>query len=129
MEELNKELDCVKDFTSNISSKLEAIPRSDYLKELNKKKEIEREALYLQNLEKEKEYNEKVSNTIFGTGMRPSVVGNVNSDNPHMNYDLFHLIKLKRKTPLNMLKKINAIMILMLRHRVEMKRKSPLRFL
>jgi hypothetical protein len=71
-----EELDCVKELKKNISSKIEVIPRSDYLKELNKRKEIEREALYLQNLEKEKEYNEKVSNTIFGTGLKPSVVGN-----------------------------------------------------
>ncbi len=99
MEELNKELDCVKDFKSNISSVVEAIPRTDYLKELNKRKEIEREALYLQNLEKEKEYNEKVSNTIFGTGMRPSVVGNVNSDNPHMNYDFVSFDKVEKKDP------------------------------
>jgi hypothetical protein len=92
-----EELDCVKELKKNISSKIEVIPRSDYLKELNKRKEIEREALYLQNLEKEKEYNEKISNTIFGTGLKPSVVGSLNSDNPHMNYDFVSFDKVVKK--------------------------------
>jgi hypothetical protein len=92
-----EELDCVKELKKNISSKIEVIPRSNYLKELNKRKEIEREALYLQNLEKEKEYNEKISNAIFGTGLKPSVVGSLNSDNPHMNYDFVSFDKVVKK--------------------------------
>jgi len=66
---------------------VEQLPRTDYLKALNKIKEIEKEANFLKNIEKEKEYNEKISNTIFGTELRPSVVGKINSENPHMNYD------------------------------------------
>lgn len=79
---------------------MEQIPRTDYLKELNKRKEIESEALSLEKLQKEKEYNEKISNTIFGTGLKPSVVGKMNSDNPHMNYDFVSFDKIEKKEPL-----------------------------
>jgi hypothetical protein len=80
----------------------EAIPRTDYLKELNKRKQIEDEALILEKVLKEKEYNEKISNTIFGTGLKPSVVGKVNSENPHMNYDFVSFENIEKKEPLNM---------------------------
>lgn len=83
----------------NIASKLEAIPRSDYLKELNKRKQISDEALSLERIQREKEYNEKISDTIFGTGLRPSVVGKINSENPHMDYDFVSFDKIERKEP------------------------------
>jgi hypothetical protein len=83
----------------NLTAVMEQIPRSQYLKELNKRKEIENEALSLEKLQKEKEYNEKISNTIFGTGLKPSVVGKVNSDNPHMNYDFVSFDKIEKKEP------------------------------
>lgn len=79
---------------------LEALPRTDYLKALNKRKQIEDEVLSMERIQKEKEYNEKVSDTIFGTGLKPSVVGKVNSDNPHMNYDFVSFDKVERKAPL-----------------------------
>ena len=77
----------------------EAIPRTDYLKELNKRKQIEDEALILEKVLKEKEYNEKISNTIFGTGLKPAVVGKVNSENPHMNYDFVSFENIEKKEP------------------------------
>lgn len=83
----------------NITAIMEQIPRSDYLKELNKRKEIEDEALTLERLKKEKEYNEKISDTIYGTGLKPSVVGKMNSDNPHMNYDFVSFDKIEKKDP------------------------------
>lgn len=82
---------------------LEQIPRSDYLKELNKRKQIEDEALSIERIQKEKEYNEKISNTIFGTGLKPSVVGKVNSENPHMNYDFVSFDKVVKKEPVEYL--------------------------
>ena len=78
----------------------EAIPRTDYLKELNKRKQIEDEVLSLERIQKEKEYNEKISDTIFGTGLKPAVVGKVNSENPHMNYDFVSFNKVEKKAPI-----------------------------
>ena len=83
-----------------LTAVMEQIPRSEYLKEENKRKEIELEALTLERLKKEKEYNEKISDTIFGTGLKPSVVGKMNSDNPHMNYDFVSFDKVEKKEPI-----------------------------
>ena len=83
----------------DITAIMEQIPRTQYLKELNKRKEIESEAIALEKLQKEKEYNEKISNTIFGTGLKPAVVGVMNSDNPHMNYDFVSFDKVEKKEP------------------------------
>jgi hypothetical protein len=63
-----------------IKAVVEQIPRSDYLKELNKRKQIEDEVASIKRIQKEKEYNEKISNTIFGTGLKAKVVGKINSE-------------------------------------------------
>ena len=89
----------------NLSAVMDQIPRSHYLKELNKRKEIENEALSLERIQKEKEYNEKISDTIFGTGLRPSVVGKMNSENPHMNYDFVSFDKVEKKDPVEYIDK------------------------
>lgn len=83
-----------------LTAMMEQIPRQQLLKTLNERKEIEKEAEYLQSIEKEKEYNEKISDTIFGTGLRPTVVGKVNSENPHMNYDFVSFDKIEKKDPI-----------------------------
>ena len=85
---------------SGLAKVAEQIPRSHYLKELNKRKEIESEALSLERIIKEKEYNEKISDTIFGTGLQPQIVGKMNSENPHMNYDFVSFDKIEKKEPL-----------------------------
>tara|TARA_R100001079_G_C4414454_1_gene137000 strand:- start:348 stop:926 length:579 start_codon:yes stop_codon:yes gene_type:complete len=90
---------------TKLSAVMEQIPRSDYLKELNKRKQIEDEAMCIERLQKEKEYNEKVSDTIFGTGLRPSIVGKMNSENPHMNYDFVSFDKVEKKEPLEYIDK------------------------
>jgi len=59
---------------------------TDSLKEVQKRKQLDDEVLCLERLKKDKEYNEKISNTIFGTGLKPSVVGKINSEDPHMDY-------------------------------------------
>ena len=54
----------------------------------------------LQKHLEEKEYNEKVSDCIFGTGQRPSVVGKVKSDNPAMDYEFVDFKKIQKKEPM-----------------------------
>jgi hypothetical protein len=82
-----------------IKAVVEQIPRSDYLKELNKRKQIEDEVASIKRIQKEKEYNEKISNTIFGTGLKAKVVGKINSENPHMDYDFVSFDKIEKKEP------------------------------
>ena len=89
----------------DLAAVMEQIPRSKYLKEENKRKEIELEALSLERLKMEKEYNEKISDTIFGTGLKPSVVGKMNSDNPHLNYDFVSFDKVEKKKPVEYIEK------------------------
>jgi hypothetical protein len=84
---------------SDLKSVVEQLPRSDYLKELNKRKQIEDEVASIKRIQKEKEYNEKISNTIFGTGLKPKVVGKINSENPHMDYDFVSFDKIEKKEP------------------------------
>ena len=100
MDEITKVLD---DKNNNLVNRcaevMEVLPRQQYLRELNKRKEIEKEALSLERIQTEKQYNEKISNTIFGTSMRPTVVGNINSDNSHMNYDFVSFDKVEKKDP------------------------------
>tara|TARA_R110002049_G_scaffold119490_1_gene273748 strand:- start:273 stop:851 length:579 start_codon:yes stop_codon:yes gene_type:complete len=85
---------------TKVAEIMEQIPRADYLKEVQKRKDIETEALSLEKLQKEKEYNEKISDTIFGTGLKPAVVGKVNHENPHMDYDFVSFDNVVKKDPL-----------------------------
>ena len=64
-----------------------------------KSKIIKRDYLQDFNIKTFESTNEKISNTIFGTSMRPTVVGNINSDNCHMNYDFVSFDKVEKKDP------------------------------
>jgi|TARA_R110000868_G_scaffold403793_2_gene681380 hypothetical protein len=78
---------------------------TDCLKEVQKRKQLDDEVLCLERLKKDKEYNEKISNTIFGTGLKPSVVGKINSENPQMDYSFVSFDKVEKKEPIEYLDK------------------------
>lgn len=84
---------------------MEQIPRSLFLKELNKRREIEEQAVKIEKYKNEKEYNEKVSDTIFGTGQRPVVVGKMTDENPAMNYEFVDFKKIEKKNVLEYIDK------------------------
>lgn len=84
----------------DIDKILEQIPRAQMLEEIHMKKQITDEVLSYERLTNQKNYNEKISNTIFGTGLKPQLVGKVNSENLHMDYDFVSFDNIVKKEPL-----------------------------
>lgn len=76
--------------TKNKTAQLKALKRM--------KDEIDR-GESLERLKNEKEYNEKVSELIFGTGERPTLVARMNGDNPKSCYDFVDFNKIEKKDP------------------------------
>ena len=73
--------------------------KKQQLKALKKTKDELDRGESLERLRNEKEYNEKVSELIFGTGERPTLVARMNGDNPKSCYDFVDFNKIEKKDP------------------------------
>tara|TARA_R110001632_G_scaffold29690_3_gene78675 strand:- start:708 stop:1316 length:609 start_codon:yes stop_codon:yes gene_type:complete len=97
---MNKDSTPVKITEMKIAESMEPLCRDKMLKEMRKEKEFEEDKLTAVRLSKEKDYNEKISNTIFGTGLKPSIVGTMKTENKMMDYDFVSFDKVVKKDPL-----------------------------
>ena len=94
---MNSEATPVKITEMKIAETLEPIQRKKRLNDLNELKKFDDELLSMKRLSKEKEYNEKISDTIFGTGLKPSLVGKMNAEVAAMDYDFVSFDKVVKK--------------------------------